>query len=100
LAEEGCTRYLLAYWEILIHEGRIRVRCGRWKITHEKNKHRPIPRLAAIEELAVVPPALVSADIRDIFDHLPVLELHERGIPIAFAVVFGQYADCFCVSVA
>jgi hypothetical protein len=75
LAEEGCTRYLLAYGEILIHEGSIRVRGGRWNNTHEKNKHRPVPRLAAVEELAVVPPPLVSADIRDIFDHLAVLEL-------------------------
>jgi hypothetical protein len=44
-------------------------------VTHEKNKHRPISRLAAVEELAVVPPAFISADIRDILDHLAVLEL-------------------------
>jgi hypothetical protein len=73
--------------------------CGQ-RPTHEKDKHRPIPRLATVEELAIVPPALVGADVRYILEHLAVLELYEGRVPVAFAVVLGQHADCFCVSVA
>lgn len=68
---------------------------GGWH-THENDKHRAIAHLATVEELAIVPPALVRADIGNILHHLAIFEAHQRGVPVPFAVVFGQDADgCF-----
>lgn len=66
---------------------------------HGEHDHGAVALLAAVEELAVVPPSLVGARDGDVLDHLLVLELDDGRVAAAFAVVLGHGVECLLVAV-
>ena len=58
--------------------------------THEDDKHGSVSCLATVEQLPVVPPALIRTGLGNIFYHFPVFELHNGRVTIAFSVIVGQ----------
>ena len=66
---------------------------------HGDDEHAAIAHFGVVDELAVVPPALVGACDGDVFHHLAVFELHDGRVAVAFAMVLGHDVERFLVAV-
>lgn len=72
-------------------EGRVIVRDGSVagplaEKGHGEDEHGPVSGFARVEELAVVPPALIRPGGTDVLDHFFVFEFDNGGVAVAFAV--------------
>ena len=66
---------------------------------HSRNAHHPPPCVCGIEELGVVPPALVRALDHDLLQHFFVREEDEGRLAVSITMVDRQDSDCFLVAV-
>ena len=64
-----------------------------------QHEHGAVADLGRVEQLAVVPPALVGARDGDVLEHLAVLKPDDGRVAVAFAVVFGHDGEGIFVAV-
>jgi len=66
---------------------------------HTDHHGQTVACTPCVEELAEFPPRILVLCCREILRDFVQLQLNDRGVWVAFAVVFGHDGDCFLSAV-